>query len=190
MQARRGRRKFGPSQKERIFFACVPDDSTAAEIHALAAQIKRDNTLEGTLILPEHLHVTLFHLGDWPKLPEEIVNLASGAASHINVPAFEVAFQRAESFRNSTGVYPFVLTSDSAPWHALHGALGAALGEAGLGAATRGEFKPHMTLTYDRQRMKPFAVPPVTWRISAFVLIHSQLGKTNHIHLGRWALSA
>lgn len=81
MQARRARRKFGPSQKERIFFACVPDDSTAAKIYALAGQIKRDNAFEGALILPEHLHVTLFHLGDWPKLPEEIVNLASGAAS-------------------------------------------------------------------------------------------------------------
>src|SRR6185312_13798694 len=131
--AARPRRKFGPSQKERIFFACVPDEKTAANVYALAEGVKREKSFQANLILPEHLHVTLFHLGDWPKLPEEIVNLASGAASGIDVAAFDVVFGRAESFRNSTGVYPFVLTSDVTPWRSLHKALGNALKDAGLG---------------------------------------------------------
>lgn len=186
--AARLRRKFGPSQKERIFFACVPDETTAARVHALAKQVKRNKSFQANLILPEHLHVTLFHLGDWPSLPEEIVNLASGAASGINVAAFDGAFGRAESFRNSTGVYPFVLTSDPVQWHNLHEALGNALRDAGLGAATHGDFKPHMTLTYDPQRVKPFSIDPIVWKVKDFVLIHSVLGKTTHIHLGRWLL--
>jgi len=190
MAARRSRRKFGPSQKERIFFACVPDDALASKIHAAAEQLKQDKGFEAALILPEHLHVTLFHLGDWQSLPEDIVNLASGAASQVNTSAFEVTFRRAESFRNSTGVYPFVLTAEPAAWRKLHETLGAALKDVGLGAATRGDFKPHMTLTYDRQRVSPFAIPPITWTVRDFVLVHSKLGKTTHIHLGRWPLSA
>jgi 2'-5' RNA ligase len=186
--AARPRRKFGPSQKDRIFFACVPDEKTAARIHALAGDIKHDKSFQANLILPEHLHVTLFHLGDWQSLPEEIVNVASGAASGINVAAFDVVFDRAESFRNSTGIYPFVLSSNVTQWRVLHEALGNALKDAGLGAATRGDFKPHMTLTYDRQRVKPFSIDPVVWKVKDFVLVHSVLGKTTHIHLGRWPL--
>lgn len=189
MAARRPRRKFGPSQKERIFFACLPDAQTASRIQALAEEFKRAHGLESALILPGHLHVTLFHLGDWAALPQEIVDLAKAAASQVAAEPFDAAFARAESFRNSTGVYPFVLTGDVAPWRALHAALGAALKKAGLGGATQGEFKPHVTLTYDRLRIKPLKMEPLIWTVRDFVLVHSQLGRTTHNHLGRWQLS-
>jgi RNA 2',3'-cyclic 3'-phosphodiesterase len=187
--ATRPRRKFGPSQKERIFFACLPDAELAAHIHAMAGQLKEEKGFGANLILPEHLHVTLFHLGDWAALPDEIVRLAKDAASQVKAAAFEVVFQRAESFRNSTGVYPFVLTSDVVPWQGLYSALGAALTNVGLGGATKGMFRPHMTLTYDKLRVKPMPVAPVLWTVRDFVLVHSQLGKTAHMHLGRWKLS-
>ena len=187
--AQRSRRKFGPSQKERIFFACLPDETLAARIHAMAERWKREKGIEANLILPEHLHVTLFHLGDWAALPDEIVRLAKEAASQVKAESFDVPFARAESFRNSTGVYPFVLTGDVAPWKPFHDALGVALQKAGLGGATKGEFKPHMTLTYDEIRVKPMAIEPVSWTVRDFVLVHSQLGKTTHHHLGRWSLN-
>jgi 2'-5' RNA ligase len=189
MAARRPRRKFGPSQKERIFFACLPDAQTASRIHALAEEIKRTRGFESALILPEHLHVTLFHLGDWAALPQEIVDLAKAAASQVAAAPFEAAFARAESFRNRTGVFPFVLTGDVTPWRALHAALGAALKKVGLGGATQGEFKPHVTLAYDKLRLKPFKTAPLSWTVRDFVLVHSRLGKTTHDHLGRWRLS-
>ncbi|MBS0276000.1 MAG: 2'-5' RNA ligase family protein [Proteobacteria bacterium] len=184
----RSRRKFGPSQKHRIFLAALPDADTAARIHALAETLKAEHGFTANLILPAHLHVTLFHLGDWQALPEEIVTLASAAASQVTVSAFDVSFPRAQSFRNSTGVYPFVLTGDKAPWDKLHGALRVALTDAGLGGATRGDFQPHITLTYDPVRAKPHPIAPVSWRVRDFVLIHSELGKTTHNHLGRWPL--
>jgi 2'-5' RNA ligase len=184
------RRKFGPSQKDRIFFAVLPDAQTAARICALAEVFRAEHGFTGNLILPEHLHVTLFHLGDWNGLPEEIVNLASGAASQVNAPAFDVTFKRAESFRNSTGVYPFVLTGDkeARQWRGLHEALRVALTNAGLGGATRGDFTPHITLTYDKVRVKPKTIEPISWAVRDFVLIHSLLGKTTHHHLGSWPL--
>jgi 2'-5' RNA ligase len=189
MPARRPRRKFGASQKDRIFFACLPDAATAARIHALAGDLARANGFEGTLILPEHLHVTLFHLGDWAVLPEEIVRLARAAAADVALAPFDVAFARVESFRNRTGVHPFVLTGEVAAWRGLHDALGAALKRAGLGGATQGAFKPHVTLLRDRVRAAPAKLAPVAWRVADFVLVHSLLGKTTHVHLGRWALS-
>jgi 2'-5' RNA ligase len=187
--ANRPRRKFGPSQKDRIFFAALPDKETAARIHALAETLKQANKFDGNLILPEHLHVTLFHLGDWASLPEEIVRLAKEAAALVDVPAFDVTFQRSESFRNSTGIYPFVLTGDETQWRALHAGLGGALKRVGLGGATQGAFKPHITLTRDRLRATPNPLAPIRWTVKDFVLIHSLLGKTTHIHLGRWPLT-
>ena len=188
MPPRRPRRKFGASQKDRIFFACLPDEATAARIRALAETLKRDKELEATLILPEHLHVTLFHLGDWNALPDPIVELARGAAAAVKVAGFDVAFDQVESFRNRTGIYPFVLTGDAAQWRTLHAELGASLKRAGLGGATQGDFEPHITLAYDKLRVKPFRVEPIAWRVRDFALVHSVLGKTQHIHLGRWTL--
>jgi RNA 2',3'-cyclic 3'-phosphodiesterase len=186
----RPRRKFGASQKDRIFLACLPDAVTAARIHALAEDLKREKGFTGPLILPEHLHVTLFHLGDWASLPEEVVRLAEQASAQVEAPAFDVTFVRAESFRNSTGVYPFVLTGakDAAQWRPFHDALGAALKRMGLGGATQGEFKPHVTLLRDRLKVPPAAIAPLSWTVREFVLVHSLLGKTTHIHLGRWPL--
>ncbi|HEY1630748.1 MAG TPA: 2'-5' RNA ligase family protein [Rhizomicrobium sp.] len=186
MPARRPRKKFGASQKDRIFLACLPDSGTASRIHALAQTLKAERNLSGNLILPEHLHVTLFHLGDWAALPQEIVAIAKQAASQVALRPFPVAFRRAESFRNRTGIYPFVLTGDAAQWKTLHDDLGAALKKAGLGAATQGDFKPHVTLLRDAQRAPPLAIEPISWEVRNFVLIHSLLGKTTHIHLGRW----
>jgi RNA 2',3'-cyclic 3'-phosphodiesterase len=189
MAAHRTRKKFGASQKDRIFFAALPDEATAARIHALAQSLKSDKAFLGNLILPEHLHVTLFHLGDWAALPEEIVRIAKEAAAQVAAPPFDVTFKRAESFRNRTGVYPFVLTGDVAQWTPLHAALGASLKGAGLGGATQGDFKPHITLLRDELRAPPFAVAPIAWTVRDFVLVHSLLGKTTHIHLGHWPLT-
>jgi 2'-5' RNA ligase len=190
MAPRRPRRKFGATQKDRIFFAVLPDERTAARTYALAEALKRDNGFDGTLILPEHLHVTLFHLGDWQVLPQEIVAIAAKAAAEVVAAPFDVTCKRAESFRNRTGIYPFVLTGDAAPWRELREALGAALKKNGLGGAVHAEddFKPHVTLLRDQIRAKPMAIEPIAWTVRDFVLIHSLLGQTKHVHLGRWPL--
>ena len=190
MAARSPRRKFGASQKDRIFFAVLPDAETAARITALAEKLKAAHKFTGTLIRPEHLHITLFHLGDWNGLPQSIVDIAGKAAVEIAAAPFEVVCNRTESFRNSTGIYPFVLLEEqgATPLRALHTALGAALTRGGLGGATRGEFKPHVTLLRDTLRAKPAPLAPIAWTAREFVLIHSLLGKTTHIHLNRWPL--
>jgi 2'-5' RNA ligase len=188
--SRKPRRKFGATQKDRIFFACVPDAETAARISALAEQLKAENTFKGTLMRPEHLHITLFHLGDWITLPIDVVKLAEQAAAQVNAAPFQVTFDRVESFRNRTGIYPYVLTSTkgASGWQPFHRTLADALKRVGLGGATQGEFEPHVTLLRDEKRARSKAIPSISWTVQDFVLIHSLLGKTEHIHLRRWPL--
>jgi 2'-5' RNA ligase len=186
----RPRRKFGATQKDRIFFALLPHAEAAARITALAETLKREHGFTGTLTLPEHLHVTLFHLGDWISLPEEIVRIASAAAAKLAAAPFVVRLQRSASFANRTGIYPFVLLSESQALYDFQAQLGVQLTEAGLGDATKGAFKPHVTLLRDGKRAKPAPIAPIEWEAKDFVLVHSLLGKTTHVHLGRWPLAA
>jgi 2'-5' RNA ligase len=185
----KARRKFGPSQKHRIFFAALPDTDTASRIHTLAEELKAAHGLTANLVLPEHLHVTLFHLGDWQALPDQIVKLAMDAAATVTASPFDVTFDRTRSFPNRTGIFPFVLNGPVAPWNPLLGALSAALKKGGLGGATQGEFEPHVTLTYDKLKLKMQKIEPIVWTVRDFVFIHSELGKTTHHHLGRWPLA-
>jgi 2'-5' RNA ligase len=192
--ARRPRRKFGATQKDRLFLACLPDPETAARIYAQAESLKRDRNLEGTLTRPEHLHVTLFHLGDWNGLPDLIAESADTAAkTAIGTAPFDVAFDHAQSLRNSTGVYPFVLLGDehSTALHRFRETLGNALTQNGLGGAVRdSEFRPHVTLLRAATRVGRVPIAPISWRVRDFALVHSLLGRTTHIHLARWPLGA
>ncbi len=182
--------RFGASQKDRIFFACFPDTDTAERIYALAERLKRANGFDGTLVLPNHLHVTLYHLGDWASLPAPVVSAAEEAAAQVDVPAFDVTFTASESFRVGMGPFPFVLTGEqyTSAWETLRRPLGVAMERAGLGGATRGRFTPHVTLLRDEKRGRSLPIEPITWKVRHLVLVHSLLGKTTHVHLRSWTL--
>jgi len=102
---------------------------------------------------------------------------------------FEIAFDRATSFAGRRPQLPLVLCGPRSvdPLFALHGTLGAALARTGFARVSR-RFTPHMTLLYDTRRLAPCSVEPVTWTAREFVLIHSRIGLTQHIPLGRWSL--
>ena len=62
------------------------------------------------------------------------------------------------------------------------------LREVGLGQFTTAAFEPHVTLAYDVRMIAWRDVAPIAWRAREFVLVHSLLGKTQHVTLGRWTL--
>lgn len=182
---------FGtPVATDRLFLAIFPDPDTAAELAALAAAQCAVYGLRGKPVRPGRLHVTLFHLGDSAGLRQEVVDAASTAASRVRMAAFELGFDQVGSFNGRRDKLPFVLRArgDNAPLRALHSALAAELGEVGLGRFAASSFEPHVTLAYDARAVAVQDVPPMAWRAREFVLVHSLLGQTRHIPLGRWRL--
>jgi 2'-5' RNA ligase len=60
--------------------------------------------------------------------------------------------------------------------------------ERGIVKPAPSRFMPHVTLLYDRQTVDAQGITPVSWRVTEFVLVHSLLGQSRHIVLGRWPL--
>ncbi len=71
---------------------------------------------------------------------------------------------------------------------AMRQVLSAALAGAGQRRVAATQFTPHVTLLYDDKLVAEQPIPPIGWTVTEFVLIHSLLGKTEHIPLGRWPL--
>jgi 2'-5' RNA ligase len=178
-----------PSVTDRLFLAIFPDPATASRIAERADALRADHRLSGRPLAAERFHITLHHLGDHAGVRRDIVAMAGEAAQAMTTPPFEVVFDRAASFHNG-GANPFV----------LHGAegqdalktfqrdLGLAMARAGLGKWVDKSFTPHVTMLYDKRLVAEQAVEPIRWTVGGFTLIHSLLGRTQHVALGSWPL--
>lgn len=173
----------------RLFFAAMPDPHTAASIAAMAGQLCAEMGVTASLLHTERLHMTLHHLGDFVHLPEVMVARACVAAASIDVPPFDVTFDRISSFNGRQGHWPLVLTGSSGldELTGFQQGLGNVLRKVGL-RASRARFSPHLTLTYDERRFEARAIEPIAWTVREFVLIDSWHGKTHYDIKGRWAL--
>lgn len=182
---------FAPmAATDRLFLASFPDSDAAAGIAAFAAAQCAAHGLRGRPLLPGRLHVTLFHLGDTAGLRQDVVDAATVAASRLRAEPFDVAFDQVGSFAARREKLPFVLRArdGNSALRAFHAALSVQLREVGLGRFTTATFEPHVTLAYDVRMIAPHDVAPIAWRAREFVLVHSLLGKTQHVTLGRWTL--
>jgi 2'-5' RNA ligase len=178
-----------PPITDRLFFAIFPDPATAAEIARQADTLRAAHQLGGRPLAPERFHITLHHLGDHAGVRRDIVAMANEAAEAMTTAPFEVAFDRAASFHNG-GNNPFVLQGGEG-LEALKGFqrdLGLTMARAGLGKLVDKSFTPHVTMLYDRRLVPDQAVAPIRWTVGGFTLIHSLLGRTEHVILGNWAL--
>lgn len=179
-----------PPVTDRLFFAIFPDPASAGAIAQCAERLRAGHQLSGRALALDRLHVTLHHLGDHAGLRRDIVAMASEAAATLTTPPFEVVFDRAASFHNG-GNNPFVLQGGEGveALRTFQRDLGQAMARAGLGRWVDKSFTPHLTMLYDRRLIAEEAVAPVTWTVSGFTLIHSLLGRTEHVPLARWALA-
>ncbi len=179
-----------PRPTDRLLFALFPDVDAAARIARLAWRLRGEQGLSGRPLAPERFHVTLLHLGDYVGLPQDIVAAAAKAASSVAATPFDVAFDRAASFRGGPGNRPLVLRGADAAGAlaAFHQALGATMSKAGLGRHVKRDYAPHVTLLYDERGIDEQAVETVGWAVHEFVLVHSLLGRTRHVPLARWPL--
>jgi len=169
-----------------LFFALVPSAEDAQRIAQVAKTLRAEHGLTGKLLQPERLHVTLRDLGGYEKgVPDDVVAAAKAAAAAVSMPCIDVAFDRLLHFPASRAV---VLRSGTpnAPLAALAQTLGLAVREAGI--TTKASGTAHMTLMYDERGVPECSIEPVGWTATEFVLIHSLVGKTEHLVLGRWPL--
>ena len=180
-----------PVATDRLFLALFPDAETAARISALAATQCRLQGLHGKPLRTDRLHVTLFHLGDWAGVPDDVVAAVGRAVDPMHEPGFELAFDVVMSFATRRAQKPFVLKAapGNQVLHGFRSRLARMLGNAGLVRWTRGGFEPHVTLAYDTRLVSPQAVEPLVWPARELVLVHSLLGQTRHVPLARWALA-
>ena len=179
-----------PKPTDRLFLGLFPDAGDAARLSQQAHGLRERFGLTGHLLAPERLHVTLHHLGDHVGLREDIVSAARNAADTVHLPPMEIAFDQVMSFATHSGTHPLVLCAGQ-PHEALRQlwqTLDLALQRAACPKPRSGSFTPHMTLLYDRETMPVQAVEPLAWTAREFVLVHSLLGQTRHIVLGRWPL--
>jgi len=177
---------------DRLFFAIFPDATAAVRIGQLAQDLRSEHRLKGKPLEMGRFHITLHHLGDYAGLPQSIVAAAIEAAATVAMPPFEVTLDRALSFRVRPGNRPLVLRGcDEVALTAFQRTLGAALKQAGLGnSGEKLRYTPHVTLLYADSVVAEQPVETVVWTVREFVLVHSLLGRTVHVPLARWPLSA
>lgn len=179
-----------PPVTDRLFFAIFPDPATAAVIAERADQLRTTHRLSGKPLSADRFHITLHHLGDHAGLRRDIVAMAVEAAQALAASPFDVVFDRAGSFHNG-GSNPFVLQGgdELEALKAFQRGLGLTMARAGLGRHVDKSFTPHVTMLYDKRLVAEEPIAPVTWTVGGFALIHSLLGRTEHITLDRWTLS-
>jgi len=175
---------------DRLFLGLFPDTATAARIDALGAEVCARHGLRVPRHQPGRLHVTLFHIGDWAGLPMDTVEATRTAAASLHEAPFPVRFDEVATFAGRRDKRPLVLKAGegNAALQTFRARLGEALARNGLGRCVSRTFEPHVTLAYAAQTVEPEAVTPIVWTAQEFVLIHSLLGQTRHIVLGRWPL--
>ncbi|HSX61304.1 MAG TPA: 2'-5' RNA ligase family protein [Tahibacter sp.] len=181
-----------PVPTDRLFLGIYPDAATAARIDALAADVCARHGVRAPRHRPDRLHITLFHIGDWAGLSQCTVDTVVAAAGRVRAEAFAIRMNEVASFSGNRERLPLVLKAShgNEALHRFREQLGVELTRAGLGRCVSKTFEPHVTLVYAPQRLEPEPVEPVRWIASEFVLIHSLLGKTQHLRLGSWPLRA
>ena len=180
-----------------LFFAIFPDHAAARRIGQVAWHLRNKHCLQCEPLQTKRFHVSLYRLGDYFGLPQDVVAQAKEAASSIAAQSFELGFNRAANFSGRCvdperrRTHPHVLhADDGVPGIiALQRALASAIVQAGLSEKARMNYTPHLTLLYGERRIPEDFIETIRWSVREFVLVHSLLGKTQHVLLARWALS-
>lgn len=158
-------------EKLRLFFACWPDEKSAARLERWAREASR--ATGGRVTRAETIHLTLAFLGE---VPADRVTVAVEAARRVNSPAHAFAIEQARYWPHNRIVW-----AGPKETPAPLGDLAARLRRELQVEAFRLEARPfaaHVTLI--RKARGPGTLPPlppVDWPVREFVLVCSTLGR-------------
>lgn len=172
---------------DRLLFLVYADPTAADAAVAAGFDLRDEHGLTGLPLLPQHIHSTLWHVGDdFSPPPAELIEALVERAKRVAMASFRVSFDRVESF--SGGALVLRGEEGVVGLEMLHQHLKAALGITGR-KLERAGFVPHVTLLRDKhRRLSSMPVEPIEWTVSEFVLVHSLLGRTTHRVLARFPL--
>ncbi|ATE63065.1 2'-5' RNA ligase family protein [Rhizorhabdus dicambivorans] len=165
----------------RLFFALMPDAGIVPEIAAVRGEIG----VAKSHVLDHRLHITLWAL-DLPMSPTPglIADLCA-AAARVEGPALRLVLQELVGNGHVTCLKP----GEPMPvLKAFQQRLQLAIADAGIWPNRGFRFDPHMTLAYGQDGGVRRPIWPLSWRAEEFMLVHSLVGLTEHVVLGRWKL--
>jgi len=179
------RRPFDDSDElvlHRLFFALMPSAEAIEEIAAVRDGIG----VARSHVADDRLQMTLFAL-DLPMTPPPGLVAAMGtAAATLAGPGLRIVLQEVVSNGHVTCLKP----GDHMPvLKAFQQKLALTMADAGVWPNRGFRFDPHVTLAYGQEESFRRPVWPISWRAGEFVLVHSLVGLTEHVPLGRWALA-
>lgn len=177
------------AEPNRLFFALWPDDTTRTALTAAARKLQARLQPGGRLEKPERLHATLLFLGDAVPAREEAA--AMQVASLLKADPFTLVLDRAGMFSRRSKLWWLGSSQPAREAIALHDALRARLRIAGVSYDLK-SFTPHVSFLRDAAKaLAPTPIEPVSWRVSEFVLVRSQLAPqpAGYHVIGRWPLT-
>lgn len=182
------RRKVLPPD-DHVFFAIPVPNEVQPQVVALQTSLRREHELAARPIASHRLHISLHSLGPYTSLPLKALATAIQAGAAVKTAPFQVTFDRVLSFRSS-GALPLVLAGGPGliALCAVYTALGVKLVQTFPGLPVRSSFTPHVTLLYVDHPIAEQAIETISWTVHEFVLIHSVLGRRQHIVLVRFPL--
>lgn len=180
-----------PKMPERLFIGLFPDESARREADRISRWITSEARLVGSLLASDRFHTSLIHLSDRKRIRSSDEFAAELAARTVRIPPFEITYSRLGSFpgapkKDRPIEHPLVLLADDGPVTELHAALGAELRK--FHFRVPDSFRPHLTLSYNRQFLPTRAIEPVTFVVKEFVLVHSMLWLKKYRILKTWTL--
>ena len=164
----------------RLFFALRPPPSAAAYIRESCAWLG-----PGRWVRPQHLHVTLNILDDWPFLPSALLAAMIAAGDKVAANPFRVVFDELSGSGRSIVLRP---SERIAALNGFQQLLAATLMSAGIATRRDVRFSPHLTLVYRSRPNFTAAMDAASWTVTEFLLIESLVGWTEHKVRGRWTL--
>lgn len=185
--------RFAPTGSDRLIVVILPPPSVARDLNEVGIGLRENHLLRGNSRPISHLHVTMFHVGDFAGLREEVVAAArrACAAAAKMSRRFLLKMDRASCNGKRWRGNPLVLTGKEKNTFLtqLYQKLVLQFLREDF-KDQRKRFNPHVTLAYVDGVMSSEVLPPVSWMAEDIVLIHSLVGKTQYIELGRWKLGA
>lgn len=167
----------------------APDPARAAA--RIGREHQADRRMGSSRILEHRTHVSLLMLDERYDLapgapyPKAWVEHGRAVGDAVTVAPFRATFDWAQSFSSRGGRTPYVLVGDgNEGFHeAFREVCVAMMGR----TPPKASYTPHVTLLYGEARPS-MRVPPVSWVVRDFVLVHSLVGQSIYRTLQRWRL--